>query len=132
LIFTQTQALAWNPLFSLRNLKAPLEGDSKEKAPIALMEQLRADGNPVDAVGVWAAAVGAALDAPEKQGKWNELGAHLVKTALTPKARAWAEAFRAHLMSRAHAEGLQELLLATNQLWRLSDTFGSCPPPKGD
>jgi hypothetical protein len=131
-MLTREQAMAWNPVLELRSLHAPLAAATREVAPVALMEQLRAEGVPVDAVGVWAAAVAAALDGSEHAGKWDELGLHLLHGALTPRARAWAAAFRAHLADRGAAEGLLELLLATNQLWRLSTTFNSCPPASGE
>lgn len=131
--FTREQALVWDPLFQLLSLAAPLASAIREVAPIALVEQLRAGGASVDVIGVWAAAVAAAVDATADDIEhWDGLGRHLEVVAPEGAAKRWATAFRGCVFDRNSAQGLLELLLASNQVWRVGERFRGAPPFNDD
>ena len=123
---TREQAQALSPSTLLARLERPLPAELRELGPVALVEQLRADGLPVAALGLWIAAVGRALDdftfGPDGA---RELQRQLALTARTPRFAAWAAALETKLDGRDAAEALMELLLLANQLWRLGDVVRS-------
>jgi hypothetical protein len=126
---TRAEAQALSPAELLTRLERPLPAELRELGPVALVEQLRADGLPVDALGVWIAAVGRALDAPtlsrdDAQALHQQLGL----TARTPRFAAWAAALGPKLDGRPAVEALLELLVLANQLWRLGDVVRSRAP----
>ena len=123
---TREQAQALSPSALLTRLERPLPAELREQGPVALVEQLRADGLPVAAIGVWIATIGRALDdAAFGPDAARELQRQLALTARTPRFAAWAAALETKLDGRAAAEALMELLVLANQLWRLSDVIRS-------
>jgi hypothetical protein len=123
---TREQAQALSPSTLLSRLEQPLPPELRELGPVALVEQLRADGLPVAALGMWIATIGRALDDPMfGHESARELQRQLALTARTPHFAAWAAALDGKLDGRGAADALMELLLLANQLWRLGDVVRS-------
>lgn len=117
---TRAEALALVPAELLAlGLASPLPERLRALGPIALVEQLRAEGTPQDALGLWIAALSGPAAAHPEDLVWQ--------AGDGPAAQAWAAALAAAVTDAERARGAVELLLLSLQFWGLASALRRRP-----
>jgi hypothetical protein len=115
-------ALAPDELLS-GGLTPPLAGRLRAEAPLALAEQLRADGVPPEALAMWTTLLHVAFEAPLTGESLARLRQNLLRDARTPRFAAWARALGARLVDRASIEAAIELVFLAYRRHLVIDTL---------
>lgn len=123
---SREEALALSPVELLaEGLTLPLPERLREAGPIALVQQLRADGLGKDAIGLWIATLADAADRPEIDAD-RQLHLYRTLTALKgqhPRLGAWGQALATAVTTPEKANAAVELLALANQAWTLLEMF---------
>jgi hypothetical protein len=98
------------------------EAERKEAA-LALAEQLRADGVPADALGLWVSIIHAALDAGITGQSLERLRIGLQRIVRTPHFSAWADTLLPLLVDTTSVEAALELVVTAYKLRLLNDAL---------
>jgi hypothetical protein len=117
-------------------LSSPLPDALRALGPVALAEQLRAEGTPREALELWIATL-AAVEAPAGPGLDAAALARLpegleMQAADAPAALAWARALGPLVRDADTLRGALELLLLAVQFWVLTDALRQRRPGGAD
>jgi hypothetical protein len=118
-------------------LASPLPETLRSLGPVALVEQLRAEGTPRDALELWVATLAGLEDPHAADGVSAEALARLpeglvLQAGDAPAALSWAAALGVAVRDAATLRGALELLLLSVQFWVLTDALRSRRPDPAD
>jgi hypothetical protein len=95
----------------------------RNEVALALAEQLRADGVPADALGLWVSMIHMALDAGITSESLERLRKGLRRIVTTQHFSAWVDALEPLLVDSASVEAALELVVTAYKLRLLNDAL---------